>query len=211
MLGVAAQGAPRERIRVVPNGIVPERFANLPARPDTPDEVVLGFIGFVRDWHGLDAVIDALAAQGSGPRVALTVVGEGPARADLERRAASLGLSDRVRFTGLELSGDATGAHLLECLLADCALDGLLLQRARLATVGLLRCRATELLAADATWLDVVVEAGRLGAELATTEKDRVRLPEAIAARVLVLPVRLAFADPEGVRAQVEACLQVGH
>lgn len=98
---VAAQGAPRERIRVVPNGIVPNRFANLPARPDAPDEVVLGFIGFVRDWHGLDAVIDALAAQGSGPRVALTVVGDGPARADLERQAASLGLSDRVRFTGL--------------------------------------------------------------------------------------------------------------
>ena len=74
------------------------------------------------------------------------------------------GTADGLRFTELELTGDATGAALLECLLTDCALDGLGLTRARLATVGLLRCRSTELLAADGTWLDTVVEGGRFGA-----------------------------------------------
>ena len=74
------------------------------------------------------------------------------------------GTADGLRFAGLELVGDARDAQLLECLLEECSLDGLALARARLATTGLLNCRATELVAHDATWLDTVVEAGRYGA-----------------------------------------------
>ena len=69
---IAAAGVPPERIEVVPNGIDPARFAALPARPEAPDPVVLGFVGFVRDWHGLDAVIAAMAAD---PRDAAGVGG----------------------------------------------------------------------------------------------------------------------------------------
>jgi glycosyltransferase involved in cell wall biosynthesis len=105
-----------DRIEVVPNGIDPAAFADLPARPPAPDPLVLGFVGFVRDWHGLDAVIAALAEQTGAeqtgaeqtgtehartPGLDLVVVGDGPARAALERQAASLGIADRVRFTGL--------------------------------------------------------------------------------------------------------------
>ncbi|MDP4023335.1 tetraacyldisaccharide 4'-kinase [Methylobacterium sp. NEAU 140] len=53
----------------------------------------------------------------------------------------------------------------------------------------------------------LAAEAGRLGAELVTTEKDAVRLPPDFAARVPVLPVRLVFADPEALRAQVSGAL----
>jgi uncharacterized protein YjbI with pentapeptide repeats len=74
------------------------------------------------------------------------------------------GTADGLRFAGQELTGDAGAAQLLECLLEECALDGLALARARLSTVGLLRCRATELVAHDGTWLDAVVEGGRYGA-----------------------------------------------
>lgn len=98
---IAAAGVPAERIEVVPNGIDPAAFADLPARPAAPDPLVLGFVGFVRDWHGLDAVIAAMAAHAGVPRIDLVVVGDGPVRAALERQAAAAGIGDRVHFTGL--------------------------------------------------------------------------------------------------------------
>lgn len=98
---IAASAVPADRIEVVPNGIDPAAFANLPARPASPDPLVLGFVGFVRDWHGLDAVIAAMAAHDGTPRLDLVVVGDGPARGVLERQAAASGIAHRVRFTGL--------------------------------------------------------------------------------------------------------------
>jgi uncharacterized protein YjbI with pentapeptide repeats len=71
---------------------------------------------------------------------------------------------DGVRFAGLDLTGDATGARFLECRFTGCDLDGMDLQRARLSTVLLEDCRATAVSAVDGTWLDVVVAGGRLGA-----------------------------------------------
>ena len=76
---IAANRVPSARIEVVPNGIEPTRFANLPEPERGDDTVVLGFVGFVRDWHGLDAVISAMAADRSGPLIRLEVVGDGPA------------------------------------------------------------------------------------------------------------------------------------
>jgi glycosyltransferase involved in cell wall biosynthesis len=97
---VAAAGVERSRIHVVPNGIDLAEFP-APAPLGAPERVTLGFVGFVRDWHGLDTVVRAMAAPQDGPPVALLVVGEGPARAGLEALAADLGVTDRVRFTGL--------------------------------------------------------------------------------------------------------------
>ncbi|MBO1079079.1 glycosyltransferase family 4 protein [Roseomonas haemaphysalidis] len=97
---VAAAGVPRERITVVPNGIHPEDFAALQARPEG-GPVVLGFVGFIRDWHGLDRVIRALAGYRGTPTLAMHVVGEGPARVPLETLARELGVADRVTFGGL--------------------------------------------------------------------------------------------------------------
>ncbi len=98
---IAANGVPSARIEVVPNGIEPTRFANLPEPERGDDTVVLGFVGFVRDWHGLDAVISAMAADRSGPLIRLEVVGDGPALASLQQQAAALGIADRVHFIGL--------------------------------------------------------------------------------------------------------------
>jgi glycosyltransferase involved in cell wall biosynthesis len=98
---IAAAGVPPDRIEVVPNGVDLGAFDGLPGRPAEPDPVVLGFVGFVRDWHGLDEVIAAMAKDRSAPRVELVVVGDGPARPALERQAAEAGVADRVRFTGL--------------------------------------------------------------------------------------------------------------
>ena len=101
---VREAGVPAERIVVVPNGIDLEDFPdNLAARQsgEEAEEIVLGFVGFVREWHGLEAVLRGIAAWQGRQRLALVVVGEGPARPGLERLAAELGIAQRVRFTGL--------------------------------------------------------------------------------------------------------------
>jgi glycosyltransferase involved in cell wall biosynthesis len=98
---VADSRAARARISVVPNGIDPGRFGAAEPRAVAPDPVVLGFVGFVRGWHGLDAVIRALASHAGSPAASLVVVGDGPARSELETLAAGLGLGERVTFTGL--------------------------------------------------------------------------------------------------------------
>jgi glycosyltransferase involved in cell wall biosynthesis len=93
---VEKTGVEHTRITVVPNAIVPERF---PPRAADADRIVLGFVGFVRHWHGLNAVLDAMA---SDPLpLDLVVIGDGPALPTLRGQAAALGLGERVRFTGV--------------------------------------------------------------------------------------------------------------
>ena len=77
-----------ERVAVVCNGNVLERFPPRPARP-AAGALTIGFVGFVRDWHGMDALIDAMAgtpAQASPGRRRRRSV-----RPALEAQAARLG------------------------------------------------------------------------------------------------------------------------
>lgn len=103
---VAAAGVPRERIRVIPNGINEEAFANLPSPQQAKRALglegrfVLGFVGFMRDWHGLDRVLRFMAEQPRRDLHAL-FIGDGPDRARLERIAGELGLEDRLTVTGV--------------------------------------------------------------------------------------------------------------
>ena len=100
-------GVPDGRILVVPNGIDRARFgpavdgAAERARLGLGDKVVLGFTGFMRAWHGLDTVIDAMAAMPGRERLHLLVAGDGPARADLESHARRAGLENQVTCLGL--------------------------------------------------------------------------------------------------------------
>jgi glycosyltransferase involved in cell wall biosynthesis len=99
---LSAAGVAAARIVVIPNGIDLQDFPEPAAAPGpSRDEVVLGFVGFVRRWHGLDRVIRAIAAWQGRPGLRLEVVGEGPARTELEVLATDLGVADRVRFAGL--------------------------------------------------------------------------------------------------------------
>ncbi len=97
---IVAAGVPAGRVEIVPNGVVLSRYDPHPPRAD--DAVVtLGFVGFVRDWHGLDGVIRAMAEPTAPPDLRLMVVGDGPAREELEQLAGQLGLFERVSFTGI--------------------------------------------------------------------------------------------------------------
>ena len=86
---------------MTPNGTDLERFVELPRREAGAQPVILGFVGFVRDWHGIDTVINAMSEYRASPAVRLVIVGEGPARAGLEALAADLGIADQVQFVGL--------------------------------------------------------------------------------------------------------------
>jgi glycosyltransferase involved in cell wall biosynthesis len=96
---------PRQSIGVVYNGIDwdllrPERDAADLRRElgVSQDQFVLGTTGNLRDCKRVDLVIRALAR--AGRKVVLIVVGDGPARKQLEALTRSLGLDSRTRFAG---------------------------------------------------------------------------------------------------------------
>jgi len=114
---VTARGVPAERIVVIPNGINEAHFATAPTQAQAKqrlgwdDALVLGFTGFVRDWHGMDHVIRWMASTTAPANARLLLVGDGPARAELEALARSLNLGERVRFTGV-IARDEVPAHV---------------------------------------------------------------------------------------------------
>ncbi len=95
----------KDRIIVTPNGVDATRFENLPRLDEAKaalglaGRLVVGFVGYVRPWHGLDQVLDWLAAE-APEHAMLLLVGDGLARSDLLDRARTLGIEDRLIVTG---------------------------------------------------------------------------------------------------------------
>lgn len=83
-------------VHVVPNGVDPDRFppGAAPALPGAAAGLTtIGFVGTLKPWHGVESLIDAVAALSrQGPPLRLLVVGDGPLRGALEARAAGAGL-----------------------------------------------------------------------------------------------------------------------
>jgi glycosyltransferase involved in cell wall biosynthesis len=103
---VAQAGVPSAQITVVHNGINPGDFDSLPAKQAAKDRLglghglVIGFVGFMRDWHGLDRIVRFVASRREAGLRAV-FVGDGPVRSDLESLAARLGIHDRLTITGI--------------------------------------------------------------------------------------------------------------
>jgi len=102
-----SRGVPRERVLWTPNGVDLARFqpgakdARLAERLGVAGKTVVGFTGFMREWHRLDLALEAFAARGlARDGAVLLLVGDGPARAGLEARALTLGLDGAARFAG---------------------------------------------------------------------------------------------------------------
>ncbi len=139
--------APVSKFVVVRLGLDLERRIAAPegARELLRDELSVGHDQFLVTWLGrmteIKRVDDLLCAfadlRGRGVDAVLALVGDGPNREGLEQLAASLGVADRVRFTGfrrdvgsiyrasdavaLSSANEGTPVSLIEALAAGCA------------------------------------------------------------------------------------------
>jgi glycosyltransferase involved in cell wall biosynthesis len=112
---VRREGVPADRIVVIPNGVDPRLFPEpatagvVPRRAGLGSRIVLGFTGFVRAWHGLERVVDLVAAHGARLDLHLLIVGDGPGLPAVRARAAALGVEDRLTVTGVVAGAEIPG------------------------------------------------------------------------------------------------------
>lgn len=113
---LAGHGVPRERITVVGNAATAtpapaaagaalrQRLGLADGRP------VVGYLGSLLAYEGLDDLLQAAARTPPAVRPQLLVVGDGPHAAALHHAVRRLGLQADVRFTG-RVPADAVAAH----------------------------------------------------------------------------------------------------
>jgi len=103
----ASLGVPVERIHVLPNGVDSALFSPGPARAATRarwglgEGPLLGFVGGLRPWHGVEllpALLERLATRYE--KLQLVIVGDGPLKEALRLDLSERGLASRTVFTG---------------------------------------------------------------------------------------------------------------
>jgi glycosyltransferase involved in cell wall biosynthesis len=102
-----AGGASPERVTVLPNAVDPQLFAAggsemgaaVRAKHDLGSAVVVGFVGSLKPWHGVDLLLEGVARL-ADRELRLLVVGDGPEGETLRARALAPDLAGRVVFTG---------------------------------------------------------------------------------------------------------------
>jgi len=104
---VVSLGVELGRVQVVPNGVDATLFHPAPPEPSIRarwglgNGPVLGFVGGLRRWHGVEALptlLERLVQRYRGLR--LVIVGDGPLRGELEHTLKERGLTRSVVFTG---------------------------------------------------------------------------------------------------------------
>lgn len=110
---VISLGVKPGRVHVLPNGVNPSLF--YPAKPDPTlrrelklgEGPVLGFVGGLRPWHGVEVLPELLARLSRRhPSMRLVIAGDGPLRAELVRSFKQRGLSKQVVFTNALMHED---------------------------------------------------------------------------------------------------------
>ncbi|GAC1320637.1 MAG: glycosyltransferase family 4 protein [Thermoleophilaceae bacterium] len=158
--------APWGATHVLPNGVDAEAFRHLPRRReartqfDLPrDAHLLGFVGSLRPWHGVELAIEALGAIPDG---VLVVAGDGPVRGWLEGLARDRGVAERVRWLG-QVPHDRIPALLAAldiALLPYPALDGFSFSPLKLYEY---LAAGVPVIASDIGQVRPLLEGGRLG------------------------------------------------
>ncbi|WNV76029.1 glycosyltransferase family 4 protein [Geodermatophilus sp. DSM 44513] len=98
-----AVSARPDRVHVEPNGVDVDRVrpAGRPVTPAAGTSFTVGFVGSLKPWHGVETLVDAVAAlAATDPGWRLLLVGDGPMAGPLLDRAAALGVSSAVEATG---------------------------------------------------------------------------------------------------------------
>lgn len=105
---ITRRGISENMVTVIPNAVDIDTF-EMGGQPDAAlaqqlglaGAMVVGFVGSFYAYEGLDLLLDALpAVLAKLPNVRVLLVGGGPQDSALKAQAASLGLSDRIVFTG---------------------------------------------------------------------------------------------------------------
>lgn len=97
----------RSKTLVIPNCVNPEAVMHSAERTEAlrrelnlERDLVLGFVGSVFPYHGVDLLIEAFASLPKVPRTKLLIVGDGASVPELRSLATKLGVADRVIFAG---------------------------------------------------------------------------------------------------------------
>jgi glycosyltransferase involved in cell wall biosynthesis len=114
---VSAWQVPAERVVVLPNAVDVDRFrpsaearAQVRASMGVGDRPVVIFVGNFHAWHDVATLLDAFARVSTSlPKARLLLAGQGPTHEAMVHRAASLGISDSVRFLGPVPHGEVPG------------------------------------------------------------------------------------------------------
>ena len=100
---IRTAGVTNDKITVIHNGIDKRVFS--PIRKNErhdrfKNKLVVGFVGFCREWHQLDQVL-AMLAHHQADNVMFLIVGDGPVLEALKDQAKSMGMINRIHITGL--------------------------------------------------------------------------------------------------------------
>ena len=89
---LVSAGAERSKVEVLPNGVDVDLF-----RPDGPSrraglegKLVVGFVGSLKRWHGIDVLAAGFRRVASNPRLHLLVLGSGPVAKEIDDLALEL-------------------------------------------------------------------------------------------------------------------------
>ena len=91
-------GLAEGRISVVPNGVQPYRFDDIPPPPKS--KTTIAFAGYFGKHKGVATLISAVARISKEWDVDLLLAGEGPEETNYKHQIQALGIEDRVRFLG---------------------------------------------------------------------------------------------------------------
>ena len=102
----------QDRVHIIPNGVNidrfrVDRFSPLPSLsssyplPYSPPSFTIGFVGTMKDWHGLPVLAEAFTQlHRHCSQVRLAMVGDGPARAAMQTTLEERGLGPAVDWHG---------------------------------------------------------------------------------------------------------------